>query len=242
MKKVIAVNLIFVLMFALCSCGFTVTQTDNNTSETIASVIQEETETVTNEKVSETQKETSTERETTEKITEKTRKKRTEPTSEKTSETTSRKTTETKKQITCTIEISCKNILDNKEMLKENKLMFLPENGNILNTTEIKISEGSTAFDVIKKACAKNVCTDQCTYCKKNGIQLDYLYTPGYENYYIRGIHQIYEKDCGTQSGWMYSVNDVFPNYGCSEYKVKEGDSIRFLYTCDLGEDLDAGV
>ena len=65
-----------------------------------------------------------------------------------------------------------------------------------------------------------------------------YVYTPAYSSNYIRGIHQLYEKDCGTRSGWMYSVNGIFPNYGVSKYTVKNGDVIRFAYTCDLGEDI----
>lgn len=239
MKRIITVNLIIVLLFTLCSCGLTVTQTENSPSKTNVPSTREKSETVTTETSSEIKKET-TQTQTTENATELTSKKKTDPTSTKTSSTTRIKTTEAKKQLTCTVEISCKNILGNKDKLKENKTAFLPENGNILNATEIKVPEGSTVFDVLKKVCADNICTDQCTYCKKNGIHLDYVYTPGYDNYYIRGIHQIYEKDCGTQSGWMYSVNGVFPNYGCSEYKVREGDIIQFSYTCDLGEDLGA--
>ena len=63
-------------------------------------------------------------------------------------------------------------------------------------------------------------------------------YTPGYDNYYIEGINQIYEKDCGTKSGWMYCVNGTFPNYGCSDYKLKNGDAVEWRYTCDLGSDI----
>ena len=36
----------------------------------------------------------------------------------------------------------------------------------------------------------------------------------------------------------MYSVNGVFPNYGVNKYTVKNGDNIKLLYTCDLGEDV----
>ena len=46
------------------------------------------------------------------------------------------------------------------------------------------------------------------------------------------------EYDMGDLSGWMYSVNDSFPNYGCSQYTVQNGDVIRWLYTCDMGEDI----
>ena len=38
----------------------------------------------------------------------------------------------------------------------------------------------------------------------------------------------------------MYSVNGAFPNYGCSQYVVQDGDIIVWHYTCDLGADLGA--
>lgn len=236
MKKFISINLIFVLIFMLCSCGFTVTQTDNTATEKSTEFISENT--TETQKVSEKNTTEITEKKTEENTTQI----KTETTTQKTTQKVTEKTTaKPVKMITCMFEISCENILKNKDNLKENKEAFLPKNGTILNSVKVTVPEGSTAFDVIKKACADNVCTDGCAYCKKNGIQLDYVYTPGYENYYIRGIHQIYEKDCGTQSGWMYCVNGAFPNYGCSQYKVKDGDLIRFLYTCDLGDDLGAG-
>lgn len=240
MKRLVSLNLIFILIFMLCSCNLTVTQTDNTATEKGTELTAEIKTEETTELISEAQ--------TTEKATEKTTENKTETTTE--AETTIQKTTKKAeekttakpvKQITCTLEISCENILKNKDKLKENKAAFLPKNGLILGSTKVTVPEGSTAFDVIKKACADNVCTDGCVYCKKNGIQLDYVYTPAFESYYIRGIHQLYEKDCGTQSGWMYSVNGVFPNYGCNQYKLKDGDTVRFSYTCDLGDDLGAG-
>ena len=36
----------------------------------------------------------------------------------------------------------------------------------------------------------------------------------------------------------MYCVNGEYPNVGCSDYKIKDGDNIEWHYTCDLGEDL----
>ena len=40
-------------------------------------------------------------------------------------------------------------------------------------------------------------------------------------------INQLYEFDCGKKSGWMYSVNGVFPNYGASSYKPKDGERLN---------------
>ena len=149
---------------------------------------------------------------------------------------TTQVTTEMKKY--CTVRIKCNTIYDNLSKLKSGKKDFLPSNGVILNNVKVELNGGESAFDVIKKACEENVCTDNCKYCKANGVQIEYTYTPAFNNYYIEGIHQIYEKDCGTQSGWMYSVNGVFPDVGTSSYSVSPGDVIVFSFTCNMGEDI----
>ena len=62
-----------------------------------------------------------------------------------------------------------------------------------------------------------------------------------YDSYYIEGINHLYEFDCGEQSGWMYKVNEWFPNYGCSSYELSDGDVIVWCYTCKgLGTDVGA--
>lgn len=154
-----------------------------------------------------------------------------------TTEVTIAKTTE--KQVdTCTVTILCSTINDNIDDLKSSKLPFVPSDGIILEKTTVEIENSKTAFDVIRKACYENVCKDDCTYCQRNGIQIEYTYTPAFDNYYIEGIHQIYEMDCGMQSGWMFSVNGEFPNVGASAYSVNNGDEIVFAYTCNMGEDI----
>lgn len=126
----------------------------------------------------------------------------------------------------CTISIECKNILNNMDNLKKTKEEFIPEDGWILKETEVAFQGGETVFDVLKKVCGEN------------GIHMSSKYTPLYKSYYIEGINQLYEMDCGKNSGWMYSVNGKYPNYGCSEYKLRDGDKIEWRYTCDLGADV----
>ena len=46
------------------------------------------------------------------------------------------------------------------------------------------------------------------------------------------------EFDCGNLSGWMYCVDGWYPNYGCSRYQLKDGETVEFRYTCDLGKDV----
>lgn len=164
------------------------------------------------------------------------------PTKEQAEKTTSAKpkptaSTAEKKATACYITITCDTINDNINDLKDSKKQFVPSDGVILGNVAVEFEKGDTAFDILKKACAENHCKANCRYCK-NGVQIEYTYTPAFDTYYIEGIHQLYEKDCGMQSGWMYSVNGVFPNVGSSSYTVKAGDKIVFAYTCDMGEDI----
>ena len=108
----------------------------------------------------------------------------------------------------------------------KDKADILPEDGVILGETEVVFYEGETVFNLLRRE------------MKKNGIHMEFNEVPMYESAYIEGINNIYEFDCGELSGWMYKVNDWFPNYGCSRYKLKEHDKVEWIYTCDLGRDI----
>lgn len=129
----------------------------------------------------------------------------------------------------CTVTILCDTILSNPDKLEEAKAPFVPKDGVILPLTTVEFTEGETAFDVLKRA------------CEAAELQIEYSWTPLYNSYYVEGINHLYEFDCGVESGWMYEVNDNFPNYGSSAYEVKPGDKIEWKYTCTgLGTDVGA--
>lgn len=131
----------------------------------------------------------------------------------------------------CTISILCDTILDNMENLDDGKEAYVPANGTILATSSVEFEEGETVFDVLKRV------------CEYAGIQLEYSWTAIYDSYYIEGINNLYEFDCGNESGWMYKVNGWFPNYGCSSYELADGDNIVWCYTCNgLGADVGGPV
>ncbi len=121
---------------------------------------------------------------------------------------------------TCTITISCASILDNMDHLAAGKDRYVPASGVILSTSAVEFRDGETAYDVTKRA------------CDAMGIQMEAAYVPLYGSYYVEGINNLYEFDCGGMSGWLYFVNGWSPNYGCSEYVLKDGDSIVWEYTC----------
>lgn len=54
---------------------------------------------------------------------------------------------------------------------------------------------------------------------------------------YVRGIGGLYEFDYGGNSGWLYMVNGVKPNYGAYSYKLNDGDTIKWYYTIDYTKD-----
>ena len=132
----------------------------------------------------------------------------------------------TAKTYTCTFSIECSTILNNLDQLDPDKLEMVPSGGTILSTTTVTFYEGESVFDVLQRV------------CRDNGIHLESSWTPIYNSAYIEGIHNLYEFDCGSMSGWMYRVNGWYPNYGCSRYQLQQGDTVEWRYTCDLGNDV----
>ena len=130
----------------------------------------------------------------------------------------------------CTITIRCDTVLNNVKLLDTAKAPYVPEDGLILQEITVEFTPGETVFDILQRV------------CQAAEIPLEYSWTPLYDSYYIEGICHLYEFDCGAESGWMFQVNEKFPNYGCSAYEVKPGDQIQWQYSCiGLGADLGAG-
>ncbi len=132
-------------------------------------------------------------------------------------------------EYTCTLSISCSTILDNLKDCDPEKVDLVPEDGWILEPMEVTFREGESVFNVLQRV------------CKQQKIHLEFMNTPIYNSAYIEGIANLYEFDVGELSGWMYKVNEWFPNYGCSRYRLNDGDIICWEYTCDLGHDVGGG-
>lgn len=122
---------------------------------------------------------------------------------------------------TVTMEINCGTIAGRAE--------HIPEDGVILAPTAFDIEAGDTVFDILTEAAQ--------TY----GIQVENTGSSGGSHgmVYIAGINYIYEFDFGDLSGWVYHVNGITPSRNCGEYVLSDGDKIQWLYTCELGHDLD---
>ena len=132
------------------------------------------------------------------------------------------------KKNTVTITIRCDTAVNNGMHLESKWAGIVPASGVILPVTTVEIEEGDTVFDVLSYVCDK--------------YKIHMSYRGGTSSgCYVEGINNLYEFDGGRWSGWMYCVNDWYPNYGCGVYYVKAGEVIEWNYTCDLGLDLDGG-
>ncbi len=127
---------------------------------------------------------------------------------------------------TVTISVRCDTILDNMDNLVEEKRDIVPSNGVILSERQVEFYDGESVFNVLYRV------------LKENKIHIEFSDNKLYSSVYIEGIANLYEFDCGELSGWMYKVNGITPNYGCSRYKVKSNDVIEWVYTGDLGLDV----
>lgn len=127
----------------------------------------------------------------------------------------------------CTVEIRCDAALADPEWLAEPKRAYLPADGAILSAQPVALEAGDTAFDVLRRA------------CETADIALEFSFTPLYGSYYVEGIGNLYEFDCGEQSGWVYAVNGVHAVQASSSRPLSDGDTVVWRYTCEgLGADV----
>jgi len=135
---------------------------------------------------------------------------------------------EGERELTVTLLISVATVVDNMDRLTDGKAGLIPRNGVIFDG-KVVFYEGESVFNVLQRE------------TKRNRIHMEFVNTPIYNSAYIEGINNIYEFDVGERSGWMYSVNGNFPNYGSSRYTLRDGDVVKWLYTCDRGADIGGG-
>ena len=101
----------------------------------------------------------------------------------------------------------------------------LPKDGCILPETEYEFAEGETVCGLLLRA------------AKEYRIPVENRSTGG--TAYIAGIYSLYEFDFGGGSGWIYRVNGETPSVGSDSCPLRDGDRVEWLYTRDMGGDLD---
>lgn len=92
------------------------------------------------------------------------------------------------------------------------------KHARLISTNALKVKKNSTVLNVLETVNEKY---DLNLKIRKSSFGV-----------YIIGIKYIEEKICGNSSGWMYSVNDNFPGQNAGSYRLKDGDNIKWRFTC----------
>lgn len=129
-----------------------------------------------------------------------------------------------KQTITVTVSIDCKTAVNAGYDLAAQ----VSSGGVILGATKVELDPGATVYDALKKVTGSR------------GIPVGKVGSGS--RIYIASINSLGEGDCGSESGWMYSVNGGYPGQGCGKQVLQSGDRVQWRYTLNLGSDLGAPV
>ncbi len=125
--------------------------------------------------------------------------------------------------ISCTIEIRCDNATARKDSITNQGIRdSIPDDGTILEVTTYTGKEGFTVYDVLAAVTAAH-----------NPV---IPIVANADRSYVSSINNLSEKNVGPTSGWTYRVNGVLPMMAANQYKVKDGDVIKWIYVCQLGD------
>jgi hypothetical protein len=126
-----------------------------------------------------------------------------------------------------TLIVSAETLLENMNLLDREKHELIPADGIIFPETEVVAYDGESVFDVLNRE------------MRNAGIHLVFRQMPVYDSVYIEAVNNIFEFDAGSLSGWKYRINGEFPSFGASSHVLQPDDFIEWLYTLDLGRDLE---
>jgi len=131
-------------------------------------------------------------------------------------------------EFTVSLTVRVDTLVEDINRLDKEKRELVPPGGVIFPITDVTAYEDESVFNVLQRE------------MRRAGIHMAFRNTPIYNSAYILALNNIYEFDAGELSGWIYSVNGDFPNFGSSRYTLKPGDAIEWHFTCDLGRDVGA--
>ena len=125
--------------------------------------------------------------------------------------------------ISCTIEIRCDKATARTDSITNQGIRdSIPDDGTILEVTTYTGKEGFTVYDVLAAVTAAH-----------NPV---IPIVANADRSYVSSINNLSEKNVGPTSGWTYRVNGVLPMMAANQYKVKDGDVIKWIYVCQLGD------
>ena len=117
----------------------------------------------------------------------------------------------------------------------ESGLKFPTPLGTIIKATMVPYKEGDKITHVTKRL------LDSLEIGMSfSGTLESNFYLGAICNFEVKGTPyaSMGEFDAGAGSGWMITLNKEFIEYGASEFEVKNGDVIKWQYTCQLGADI----
>ena len=117
---------------------------------------------------------------------------------------------------TCTVAVSVQPALDNLDLMKPESLDLLPENGWMLEPTEVTLWEGATCLEVLQQA------------SKDGGIP---VVTSG-EPPFVESIGGLNNGDGGDVSGWTYTLGGEQLMVSAAIQTVEAGDEVVFSFAC----------
>lgn len=110
------------------------------------------------------------------------------------------------------------NETDNEKIEKAENSVHIQVIGinETIMSGNLTIDENANAYTVLQELAAQK------------GIKVT---TSGFgKMVYVRGIGDLFEKQYGNLSGWMYKVNGNSPNVGAGSYTLSDGDNIVWYY------------
>ena len=133
--------------------------------------------------------------------------------------------------------------------------------GNLIAPTTVDIYQGQNLVVPVAQLLEANGYEYQYSGSLTDGFYLKHIIRSGITNGYAipsdledalndDGVmwtnsyreNSLGEFDFTAESGWMYSINGAYPNYGMSECFPKDGDVIRIRFTLALGKDIGGGM
>ena len=101
-------------------------------------------------------------------------------------------------------------------------------NKKVWASGEFTVKEGSTVYHLLRDA------------AKANDITVVGL-EKGYVSAMTHDGETLAEFDHGKSSGWLYYVNGELPKVGITDYTLKAGDKVEWLYTADYKQESGGG-
>ncbi|MCL2062445.1 MAG: DUF4430 domain-containing protein [Firmicutes bacterium] len=116
-----------------------------------------------------------------------------------------------------TLSVTCTAAVGHAD-LPETVRALLPADGVILSDESIEITKKTSVLTLLREN------------LQQQRIQFDI------SGGYVRAINNLYEKQCGPFSGWVYYINGSLASSGASSYAVRADDVIEWRYVLSAPE------